>query len=110
MLTDKSLEEAIAAVGTKGRTSLNGNIRRSLERAGIKLGDYVRLYKNSALPDFCLIRMRYPNQIGKRTSHLIIHHKGTVYDPAKGVYTLREFREAFPGVKFNNCLIILEPD
>jgi len=110
MLTGKSLEEAIAAVGTKGRTSLTGNIKCSLERAGVKLSDCIRLSKNSPLPDFCLIRMRNSNQIGKRTSHLIIYHKGTIYDPAMGVYTLQEFREAFPGVKFNCCLIILEPD
>ncbi|MDD4804461.1 MAG: hypothetical protein PHN69_04735 [Candidatus Pacebacteria bacterium] len=106
MLAGITLEEATTLIGTKGRTSIRGNIRRTLNKLGIQTGEYFRLSKNSPLPEPCLIKMRYPSQIGKKYSHLIILSEGHIYDPAKGKFALKEYYKTFPGVKFNGCLLI----
>jgi hypothetical protein len=94
MVANVSIEEAIKATGTAGRTKAP-TIRKALKTLGIKTG-YIKVkYEDEPLPDYCICNINFitngkrkrlkewsgskPSR--KRNGHFIIVWGGVIYDP-----------------------------
>ena len=84
MLSDKSVEEIIAIVGTKRETTLK-QMFYALDTLGIEYNtNRIEITKNTTLPDVCILSLETP-----RCWHWSLYFKGTFYDPEHGV--LKDF-------------------
>lgn len=90
MVTGITPQEAIKLYGHAGATKFNEHVRM-LKKTGHDVTDFVKVdnRKKYDLPETCMIRLC---RSGKRTGHLVVHHKGKFYDPAKdnGVFNSKE--------------------
>lgn len=82
MLSDKTVEEIIALVGTKRETKLS-DMFAALDSCGISCSrSRIPVTDKEKLPDVCILSLETP-----KCWHWSLYFKGTFYDPEHGVMT-----------------------
>ncbi len=84
MLSDKSVEDIIAIVGTERETTLK-QMFLALDTLSIKYNtNRIEITEDTVLPEVCILSLETP-----RCWHWSLYFKGTFYDPEHGV--LKDF-------------------
>ncbi len=82
MLSDKSVKEIIALVGTEKETTLK-QMFTALSHYGINYNkERKEVAEKSELPDICILSLETPH-----CWHWSLYYKGTFFDPEYGVLT-----------------------
>lgn len=90
MVTGMTPHEAINFYGHDHATKFHEHVTM-LKRKGYDVTGFVKVdnRKKYDLPNTCMVRLC---KSGKKTGHLVVHHKGKFYDPARdnGIFDSRE--------------------
>lgn len=79
MVAGTTLEKAIDAVGTRGKTRA-ADLARGLARFGLTLEPRRRFSGRNALPGLAIVMMRF--EIGGRLAHWVVWDHGRLLDPS----------------------------